>query len=213
MAYLNINIPPVECWVRSNFLQNRPDWGEGDTYLPCVIFGMSSIPHRVPLFHFLMEDEGIWWRMPPHAFCSKPGAPQVGLHELVLWDSFSYYASCTQFDLMIGKRMGYRDRSAEWQWGTYMMTIDWAAEDKNVPDLGFSEAPGQHKCGHMIRLDSGNFAIQPNNRCRMFDPSFTTKPYGTTIRRQLNSSYWTVEDTNRWSLSDDERYDYDITPQ
>jgi hypothetical protein len=30
----------------------------------------------VPLFHFIMEDEGLWFRMPIHAFCHKENAPQ-----------------------------------------------------------------------------------------------------------------------------------------
>ena len=111
---------------------------------------------------------------------------------------------------MIGKRMGYKDRTGEWQWGTYGFTLDWAAEDKNIADLGFAEAAGQHKCGHFIWLDSGNFAIQPNNRCRMFDPSFTTKPYGTAAKRMLNTHSWTVENTAKWVLSDDQTYDYDV---
>ncbi len=28
MAYINANIPPIECYVRSNFLQNRTEFDE-----------------------------------------------------------------------------------------------------------------------------------------------------------------------------------------
>jgi hypothetical protein len=202
----------MECFVRSNFLQNRSEFEQGkDTYLPVLVFGMTSIPHRVPLFNFLMEDGGLWWKMPIHAFSWKPDVPMDDLHQLVLWDSFSYYPSVTLFDMMIGKRMSYINRNKETKYGTYVMTFDWAAEDKNVADLGFSEVPGQHKCGHLIRLDNGNFAIQPNNRVKLYDPSFVTKSNQTVIQRYLNTHNWTVEDQNRWVLSDDERYEYDIT--
>jgi len=211
VAYLNINIPPIECYVRSNFLQNRPQFEEGvDTFLPVVIFAMTSIPHKVPLFNFLMEDGGIWWKMPIHAFSWKSGVPMDDLHQLVLWDSFSYYPSVTLFDMMIGKRISYVNRSKETNYGTYLMTFDWAAEDKNVADLGFSEVPGQHKCGHLIKLDNGNFAIQPNNRVKLYDPSFVTKPDKMVIQRFLNTHNWTVEDQNKWVLSDDDRYNYDV---
>lgn len=167
MAYLNANIPPIECFIRSNFLQNRTEFDETkDIYLPVLIFGVASVPHRVPLFHFIMEDEGVWFRMPIHAFCHKENTPQEELYNLVLWDSFSSYISVTQFDFLMNKRMKYIDRNKNWNEGTYLFTLDWSQEDRNVLDTGFSEVPGQHKCGHVIKLNSGNFAIQPNNRIR-----------------------------------------------
>lgn len=211
MAYLNINIPPIECYVRSNFLQDREKFDESkDSYFPCVIFGMSSVAHRVPLFHFIMEDEGLWFRMPIHAFCHQAPAPQEELYNLVLWDCFSYYPAVTTYDFLMGKRMRYINRNQQWVEGTYMFTLDWAQEDKNIADYGFSEVPGQHKCGHVIRLDNGNFAIQPNNRIRAFEPSFVTKPGQNIIERKLNTKYWTVENTSKWVLSDDDRFDYEV---
>jgi hypothetical protein len=84
---LNANIPPIECYVRGNFLRNQKD--SHDKYFPCVIFGVASVQNRSPLFHLLMEDGGLWWRMPINAFCTEPGVPEVDIHNLVLWNSFS----------------------------------------------------------------------------------------------------------------------------
>jgi hypothetical protein len=81
MAYINANIPPIECFVRTNFLQNKTEFDEAKgTYLPVLIFGVASIPHRAPFFHFIMEDEGIQFRMPIHAFRHKVFAPQAELY-------------------------------------------------------------------------------------------------------------------------------------
>jgi hypothetical protein len=157
-----------------------------------------------------MEDEGLWFRMPIHAFCHKTPAAQEELYNLVLWDSFSSYIGVTQFDFLINKRIKYIDRNKKWNEGTYLFTLDWAHEDKNIADLGFSEVPGQHKCGHVIKLDNGNFAIQPNNRCRAFEPSFVTKPGQNVIERKLGTQMWSVENTSKWVLSDDDRYDYEV---
>ena len=210
MSFLNANIPPIECYVRTNFLQNRAEFDPKiDYYLPCLIFGLSSVPHRVPLFHFILEDGGLWWRMPIHAFCWKDGAEQIDLHQLVLWDSFSSYVSVFAFDFMREKRMLYTDRSRNEHKGHYLFTIDWSADDPNTLDSGFSEVPGQHKCGHVIKLDNGNFAIQPNNRVRLFEPSYITKWGQNVIDRKLNTHVWTVEDKDRWIFSDDDRFEYD----
>lgn len=211
MAFLNVSIPPMECYIRTNFLQDRVDFDEKiDTYLPVVVFGVASVPNRVPLFHFLMEDEGVWFRAPIHSFCHQVPTPLESLYNLCLWDCFSSYISVTQFDFLRRKRVRYLDRHKVWHEGEYLFTLDWSHEDRTIPDVGFSEVPGQHKCGHVIKLDSGNFAIQPNNRIRLFEPSFVTKPGENVIDRKLNTQVWTVENTAKWVLSDDNRYDYEV---
>ena len=75
MAYLNANIPIIECYVRGNYLRDQKD--SHDKYFEVGVFGFSSIPNRVPLFHFLMEDGGLWWRAPITAFCTKPGVKEL----------------------------------------------------------------------------------------------------------------------------------------
>ena len=89
MSFLNSNIPPIECYVRGNYLRNQED--SFDKKYKCLIFGITSLPSQVPLFNFLMEDGGIWWHAPISAFCSKEDAPDMELEELELWDSFSYH--------------------------------------------------------------------------------------------------------------------------
>lgn len=211
MSFINANIPPIECYIRSNFLQNRPHkFEDTDSYLPCVIIGVASVPHRAPLFHFIMEDGGLWWRMPIHAFCSEVGTPQEELHQLVLWDSFSPYIAVNKYDFLSEKKILYTDRSSNEKQGKYLFTLDWLQADSNIINTGFSEIPGQHKCGHIIQLDNGNYAIQPNNRVRVFEPSFVTKWGTRVIERKLGTEYWSVENQPRWVLADDDNYNYEI---
>ena len=212
MAYLNANIPLMEAYIRTNFLQNRAEKfdPEIDTYLPCTIFAVASIPHRVPLFHFHMEDGGVWFRMPIHAFCSRPDVPQEELHQLMMWDCFSHYVTVTKFDFFAEKKMFYLDRKQNERYGKYLYTIDWAHEDTNILDVNNSQVPGEHKCGHVIQLDDGNYGIQPNNRVKMFDPS-TSSHWGENILdRKIGKSFFTVENQPRWMLSGGDKYDYDV---
>jgi len=207
MPELNANIPPIECYVRGNYLRDQRD--SHNLYFPCVIFGVASIQGRSPLFHFLMEDGGVWWRMPISAFCIKPNVAEEDIHNLVLWNSFSSHISVTEFQAMRNMRMTYVARTGEFVNGKYLFTLDWHSPDDNNINLGFSINPGQHKCGHVILRDDGNFAIQPNNRVRLFDPSITTKS-GTLIERLVNTRQWDVEDASKWRTSDDDRYEYDV---
>jgi len=194
MPELNANIPPIDCYVRGNFLRNQID--SHDQYFECVIFGVSSVQNRSPLFHFMMEDGGLWWRMPINAFCTKPGVPEVDLHELVLWNSFSPYVAVTKFANLTNLKMSYRDRNRNVVQGKYLFTLDWHNPDSNRLDDGYSETPNEHKCGHVIQRDDGNFAIQPNNRVRVFEPSFANKK-DLVIGRLINDRVWDVEDEEK----------------
>ncbi len=207
MPELNANIPPIECYVRGNFLRDQQD--SHDQYFPCVIFGVASVPNRSPLFHFMMEDGGIWWRMPINAFCTEPGVKEEDIHNLVLWNSFSPFVTVTKFSGLSNLTMTYMDRTKTKIQGKYLFTLDWYGGDGNSLDDGYSETPGQHKCGHVMLRDDGNFAIQPNNRVRLFDPSFTTKD-GNLVKRLVNTRLWDVEDAEKWRTADNDDYHYDI---
>lgn len=206
---LNINIPVIEAFVRGEFLRNHQD--SFDKRFPCYIFGMTSIPAQAPLFHFIMEDGGLWWRMPIHAFCHRQDAPAQELDELVLWDSFSYHPVATCFSLLKNKRCEFISRRRVTYSGRYLFTLDWAASDDGAhTDYGLSEFPSQHKCGHVIAMDNGNFAIQPNNRFRVHDPSFTVKE-DLVVHRKYNTTLWTAERNSRWVTPDTDVMNYDHT--
>ncbi len=200
---MNINIPVIECYVRLEFMNQEDAQYTG--LAECQIFGMASIPGQTPLFHFFCDDGAIYWRMPIHAFCHKKDAPKKDLDDLILWDSFSYHANVISFDLLKNKKMSYVDRSKNVEYGRYLFTIDWFGDAKTN---GFAEVPGQHKCGHFLELDNGNYAIQPNNRVRLFDPNFVTKTklYPRKIANKLYSS----EHTSKWRTEDSENYNYEI---
>lgn len=208
MAYLNANIPSIECMVRGSYMRNQED--QHDVFYECLIFGVSSIPGQVPLFNFLCEDGGIWWHAPISAFAHEK-VEERDLHDLCLWDSFSYHVAVTEFDAFKNSKMMFFDRHKNKHYGTYLFTLDWAHPDSNVLNTGFSEKPDQHKCGHVIRLDGGNYAIQPNNRVRVFDPSFAVKadqPF--LLERKINEKIWTVEDTPKWMTEDSLNYHYEF---
>jgi hypothetical protein len=208
MAFLNANIPPIECFVRGNYLRDQQD--SHDKYFSVLVFGVSSLPGQAPLFNFIMEDGAIWWHAPISAFCKKEGIVEQDLHELELWDSFSYHIAITKFSVLQNKKLKFLSRNGKEHLGTYLFTLDWAHSDFNEINFGFSENPGQHKCGHVIELDNGNFAIQPNNRIRLYDPNFVTKQGENLIERKINSQIYTVENCPKWVSEDNNNYEYKI---
>ena len=207
MSYLNIPLPPIECFVRGNFLRNQAD--SFDKKFECYIFGMSSIPNKTPLFHFMMADGGLWWRMPLHAFSWKDDAPEQALDELVLWDSYSYYPSVTTFPMLRNSPVEFVSRRKQKYRGKIIFTLDWAHEDRTIPNVGFSEHPSQLKCGHFIMMDNGNFAIQPNNRLIVFDSTFYTQKE-LLINRKYNTQEWSSETNPKWMTPDSDEMNFDF---
>ena len=210
MAYHNANIPIVECYVRGNYLRDQKD--SFDKYYDCVVFGVTSLPGQVPLFHFLMTDGGIWWKAPISAFCKREGVKELPLNELCMWDSFSYNISVTTFYHLAGSKMTYFSRRKEKRSGNYLFTLDWTIGDYNELNFGYAEAPSQHKCGHVIELNDGNYAIQPNNRVKVFETEFVDTPNKNIVNRLVNTRKWSVEQSDKWILTEKEEgsYDYDI---
>jgi hypothetical protein len=182
--------------------------GHGE-YEPCCIFGVCSLPSRALGFHILLEDGAQFARLPIHAFCWKPGEPQP-LEVLQMWDCLSYHISVTEYSMLKGLKVRTILKDRKWYPGSYLFTIDWAQSQ-------MSEDPGEggHKCAHIIKLDNGNFAAQPNNRILWQEPSFITRPLkeGDRPRYRTNSHVWRCETESVWCTEHSDLMHYDTKDQ
>jgi len=209
MSYLNASIPPIYCQIRREYLYDLKH-NKGETE-DCVVFGIASIPGRAVLFHTLLTNGAIFWRLPISAFIQKgfecSRVPNQNLVDLELWNSFSYYPSINSFDFLIGQKCKYLGVDKKFYAGEYLFTIDWAHPEPNIIDTEHSEIPQEHKCGHLLALDNGNYAIQPNNRILWNVPSFTTASHWPDYKVQ--TSYWNVENKDFISEDSDKMF-YEI---
>jgi hypothetical protein len=111
MAYLNANTPPIYCQIRREYLYDlKKHHGEVQD---AIIFGLSAISGRAILFHAIMENGAVFYRLPISAFIQKGFDPKKvpirRLDELELWNSFSYYPAVTHWSLLgpsTGKYIG-----------------------------------------------------------------------------------------------------------
>ena len=209
MAYLNANIPVLYAQVRKEYLYDlKSHHGEVED---CVIFGLASMAGKAVLFHCLLPNGAIYYRLPISAFIQRSYAisqvPRMRLDELELWNSFSYYPSVTTFDFLAGQECKYLGKDKKFYTGEYLFTIDWAHPEPNILDVDHSEIPQEHKCGHFIALNNGNYAIQPNNRVLWHVGNFTTKKEWPDYKTQ--TSEWSVENKD-WTTDDTDRMFYDI---
>jgi len=209
MAYLNANIPVIYCQIRREYLYDlKKHHGEVED---CMVFGIASMPGRALLFHAIMQNGGVYYRLPISAFIQNgfdvEKVPRPRLDELELWNCFSYYPSVICFDALsvAGKYWG---KDKKWHTGSYLFTVDWAHPDSNIVDTDHSEVPQEHKCAHIMALDDGNYAAQPNNRILWHIPSFTVR--NEIPDWQVNHQVWSVEDSREWRTADTDKFFYDI---
>lgn len=185
MATLNTNIPRFYCLLRKEFLYDgQAHRGE---FVKVCVFGVASVYGRALGFHLLTDNGAVVWRLPLHALCHKPDAPTQPLDWLQFWDCFSYHISCTTFNRLAEGRVRVQMKDKTWEGGQYMFTLDWYGSE-DAEEAG----DGGHKCAHVIALDNGNFAAQPNHRVQWFCPAFVT-PFTDKPDYRTNTAVWKVE--------------------
>ena len=210
MAYLNANIPIQYAQIKKEYLYDLTRHvGEVED---CIIFGITSLTGRAILFHAIMENGAVFYRLPISAFIQRgfdrEKVPEHRLDELELWNSFSYYPAVTTWDILTASSGKYIGKDKKWHHGKYLFTVDWGHPDANILNSDHSEIPHEHKCAHIIALNDGNYAAQPNNRCIWDQPSFTVKD--NIPDWKVQTSEWNVEDTGAWKTEDTDKFFYEI---
>ncbi len=185
MATFNVNIPRFYCLLLKEFLYDGT--AHLNEFVTVCAFGAASIQGRALGFHVLTENGAVIWRVPLHALCHKREAPVMPLDWLQFWDCFSYEMEATTFDRLREARVRVQLRDRSWAGGQYMFTLDWRGNEDSE-----EAGDGGHKCAHVVALDNGNFAAQPNNRMQWFCPAFVT-PFEEKPDYVTNTRIWKVE--------------------
>ena len=184
--------------LRKEFLYNlTKHHGE---FVRCVVFGVSSIPGRALGWWVLTEEGVMLTRLPVEAFVWKPTAPALPTHLLELWNAFSYDVHVVEFDFLEAMRCRVFLRDGTEAAGEYLFTVDWygSSDSEDVGDLG-------HKCGHVIALDNGCFAVQPNNRIFWQEPSFVTRPLQARPDYLTLNRLFRCEQHGKWTTGQEDR--------
>ena len=151
MAYLNANIPPIYAQIKREYLYDcKKHHGEVED---CIIFGITSMGGRAILWHALMENGAIFYRLPITAFIQRgyepSSVPIKRLDELELWNSFSYYPTVTSWSILTASSGKYIGKDKKWHHGGYLFTIDWGHPDSNICLLYTSPSPRDQRGSRM----------------------------------------------------------------
>jgi hypothetical protein len=195
MPYLNSNIPTITCFIKNEFLFNH-EKGHGEFTLADV-HSVASIQKRIPLFEAFLENGVNWTRRPINAFVWKKDAEKLLLSEYIYWDCFSNYVDVQVRERLSGLSADLISISGVKRRGAYMFTLDWAHENRNMLDTNFSETP-EHKCGHVFKMDNGNYFIYPNNRIIWIDNAWTFNRIESNPGYKIDMTIYSIENKNNY---------------
>ena len=184
MSYLNCNIPTLTCYIKNEFLFNH-EKGHGEFTLADV-HSVASLQKRIPLFEAFLENGVNWTRRPIHAFVWKTDAEKLPLSEYIYWDCFSSYIDVQVRERLSGLQADLISISGITRRGLYLFTLDWSHETP------------EHKCGHVFKMDNGNYFIYPNNRIIWIDNAWTFKRIKTNPGYKIDMTVYSVENKSNY---------------
>lgn len=203
-------LPPVKVLVRPEYLYDfdnkERDLVEGiwvsvkairgeafrfETYLPQY----GALYDKLPISAFYWHEDG-------------QIAIELPLDALQIWDCLSYHVTVVEKPLLKGLRAEFFGKDKQLHKGEYMFTLDTCSPDPRIPDFTFSETVDEHKSYNVLKLDNGQFALQPNNRCRFFDPAFNPQDMKFPDFKVATRKY-RVEQQAKWRLGDTTTVTYD----
>ena len=200
---MNTNINPFYCYVRREHLFAYKS--NFDEFEYAYAFAARSTPGRALTFHIMTEHGAQRANVPISALVHKTDAEKLRLDELELWDCFGDKISCITFNYLINKRCKVVLKNKNFAWGTYMMTFDWE-------DNPYSDTPNDYKNAHMIKLDNGCFALQPNNRILWRDSNFISDPLdiNNLPKYKVDKQLFVCENADKWTTENTDCFYYDI---
>jgi hypothetical protein len=208
MAHIVANLPPVNCYIRKEFLYDF-EKGHGE-FVPCWWISIKSLRGQAfRIEAYLNEYGSLYDKLPLHAFCWKPieGEPYT-LDSLQLWDCLSYDITVIKKAQLQSMKCKIKMKDGNWAFGEYMFTVDSAHPDFNIIDTGFSEDVTDHKSYNFVKLDNGQFAAQPNNRMLVLEPSSNPKELKMPDFK-VATKRWSVETEAKWALGDTNTFMYE----
>jgi hypothetical protein len=217
MAYLVVNIPPIEVFIRKEFLydftkDNKDKLLGENEYESAHWITSKSIPNQALYFESFVHDFGaLYDKLPIHAFVWKTDIDKNNLYPLdwlQLWDCFSYNISVIKKERLRNARCEVIMKDKSRAPGYYLFTIDSCSSDPNEVDVSWSETPNEHKSFNIIKLDNGQFAAQPNNRILWKHQSQTPSTDLKVPYFKFSTKTWICENSDRWSAAGSTTFTY-----
>jgi len=207
MAFLVHNLPPIDVWVKKEYLYDL-EKGHGEL-TPGLWISVKSVEGKALYFETLLTEYGaLYDKLPISAFVWKKDfstEDQLPLDTLQIWDCFDYDIAVIKKPMLCDCEFFGKDKKMHK--GEYLFTIDNAHRDRVYLNQNLSEHDPEHKSFNILKLDNGQFAAQPNNRIVFTDQSLIPTKRLMPDFKVCTQNY-TVENTPKWSVGHTDEWNY-----
>lgn len=204
MSYIIGSLPPIKCFVRREYLYNF-EKGHGELE-PAIWVSIKALRGQVFRIESLLPNYGaLYDKLPISAYVWKEGATDHPIDQLQLWDCLGYRFTILEKAVLRNLGVKFLGKDRVWHFGTYLFTVDFCADGMDL-DTGFSEQAEEHKSFNFIRLEGGQFACQPNNRCLWYDQSLIPSKVSFPDFQAARTT-WSVDGTRKWTAGSDWFYE------
>jgi hypothetical protein len=158
-----------DCLVDARFISS------GTGFIPCVWFGLVSIPGRMWGCTIMLECGAVYRAVPPHAIAfNENPEPNWRCNESQRWDCYGTDFSTIEYTYLRGVTAEAKAGGLIYK-GQYLFTA--------APiDDGFSRYPEQAKEFCFIQLNNGRLTIQPTDKVLFCDRSFVSPKWPTDLK-------------------------------
>lgn len=202
-------LPPVKVLVRPEYLYDF-QCDKDASLVEGIWVSVKAIRGEAFRFEtYLPEYGALYDKLPISAFqhCATLNH-DLPLDVLQIWDALSYHVTVVEKPFLKGLRAEFFAKDKQVYGGEYLFTIDTCSPDPRIPDFTFSETVDEHKSYNVLKLANGQFALQPNNRCRFFDPAFNPADMKFPDFKVATRKY-RVEQHAKWRLGDTDQFTYE----
>jgi len=207
MAFLVHNLPPVEVYVKKEYLYDLQK-GHGE-FTPGIWISIRSIMGKALYVETLLTEYGaLYDKLPLSAFVWKTDInleDQLPLDTLQIWDCFDYDITVIKKPMLADCEFFGKDK--QMHKGEYMFTLDTCHSQHSTLNVNFSEHDPEHKSFNFIKMNNGQFAAQPNNRTIFTDQSLVVGDRKIPDFKVCTQNY-TVENNPKWSVGHTDEWQY-----
>ena len=161
--------------VKNEFL--GPDMPEGTT--PAIWHGVYGREYQLLLCHVMLESGAHWSGLPLHAISTTKDF-SLDHHTLMPWKCMGSDIDVVMFEYLEGLEVETRAGKGRHTG----VVVDWKD--------GYSRYQEEHKPLNLVKLDSGQFNLSPNNYCLHKDSHFTKESAKENLKlyRRGEELYW-----------------------
>ena len=179
---MNANLPPIQVWVRNEFLY----WDKKKGYTYAHLISCRALQNQAIQISVLTDDGALFTGLPVNAIAFNKKSEIKPLQEVLMWDNIGSEIQVICFDTLRYMNCVVKTSSKKLIEAEYLFTIDYIGNN----DL--SRSSEHWKQTHALMGKDGNLYIYPQYRIQFKDKGLCFNSNKILGNYKYNRETWKV---------------------